>query len=52
MDCKDVEGHWREKIERAKAQLKVHLATAEKDSKKCFYKYISSEAELRTISIF
>jgi len=33
----------RENIRRAKAQLELHLATAIKDNKKCFYKYISNK---------
>ena len=33
----------REKIRRAKAQLELNLATAVKDNKKCFYKYISNK---------
>ncbi|KAK4821004.1 hypothetical protein QYF61_010735 [Mycteria americana] len=32
-----------EKIRRAKAQLELNLATAVKDNKKCFYKYISNK---------
>ena len=32
----------REKIRRAKAQLDLNLATAVKEGKKCFYKYISN----------
>ncbi|KAK4827581.1 hypothetical protein QYF61_019483 [Mycteria americana] len=33
----------REKIRRPKAQLELNLATAIKDNKKCFYKYISNK---------
>ena len=33
----------REKIRRAKAQPELNLATAVKDNKKCFYKYISNK---------
>ncbi|KAK4811280.1 hypothetical protein QYF61_023332 [Mycteria americana] len=33
----------REKIRRAKAQLEINLATAVKDNKKSFYKYISNK---------
>ena len=33
----------REKIRRAKAQLELNLATAVKDNKECFYKYISNK---------
>ncbi|KAK4824953.1 hypothetical protein QYF61_021641 [Mycteria americana] len=40
---KDVMRFCREKIRRAKAQLELNLATAVKDNKKCFYKYISNE---------
>ena len=42
-DYKDVVRLYREKIRRAKAQLELNLATAIKDNKKCFYKYISSK---------
>ena len=42
-DYKDVMRLCREKIRRAKAQLELHLATAIKDNKKCFHKYISSK---------
>ncbi|KAK4816829.1 hypothetical protein QYF61_023893 [Mycteria americana] len=42
-DYKDVVGLCREKIRRAKAQLELNLATAVKDNKKCFYKYISNK---------
>ena len=41
-DCKDVVRLYREKIRRAKAQLELNLATAVKDNKKCFYKYLSN----------
>ncbi|KAK4826106.1 LOW QUALITY PROTEIN: hypothetical protein QYF61_005244 [Mycteria americana] len=40
-DYKDAVRLCREKIRRAKAQLELHLPTAIKDNKKCFYKYIS-----------
>jgi len=33
----------REKVRRAKAQLELSLATAIKDNKNCFYKYISNK---------
>ena len=42
-DYKDVVRLCREKIRRAKAQLELNLATAVKDNKKCFYKYISNK---------
>ncbi|KAK4820464.1 hypothetical protein QYF61_027746, partial [Mycteria americana] len=42
-DYKDVVRLCREKIRRAKAQLELNLATALKDNKKCFYKYISNK---------
>jgi len=34
---------YREKTRRAKAQLELNLATAIKDNKKCFYKYIKNK---------
>jgi len=43
VDYKDVMRFYREKIRRAKAQLDLNLATAIKDSKKCFYTYISNK---------
>ena len=42
-DYTDVVRLCREKIRRAKAQIEVNLATAIKDNKKCFYKYISNK---------
>ena len=39
-DCKDIVRLCREKVTRAKAQLEHRLATAVKDNKKYFYKYI------------
>ena len=42
-DYKDVVRLHREKIRRAKAQLELNLATALKDIKKCFYKYINNK---------
>ncbi|KAK4811142.1 LOW QUALITY PROTEIN: hypothetical protein QYF61_019773 [Mycteria americana] len=42
-DYKDVVRLCREKIRRAKAQLEFNLATAIKDNKKCFYKYIHNK---------
>lgn len=42
-DYKDVMRSHREKIRQAKAQLEIHLATAVKDNKKWFYKYISNK---------
>jgi len=41
-DYKDIMGLCREKIRRAKAQVDFSLATAVKENKKCFYKYISN----------
>jgi len=34
---------YREKIRKAKAQLKLSLATVLRDNKKCFYKYINNK---------
>ncbi|KAK4807004.1 LOW QUALITY PROTEIN: hypothetical protein QYF61_000333 [Mycteria americana] len=42
-DYKDVVRLCREKIRRAKAQLQLNLATAIKDNKKCFCKYINNK---------
>ncbi|KAK4832789.1 hypothetical protein QYF61_025657 [Mycteria americana] len=42
-DYKDVMRLCREKSRRSKAQLELNLATAIKDNKKCFYKYISNK---------
>ncbi|KAK4827846.1 LOW QUALITY PROTEIN: hypothetical protein QYF61_021983 [Mycteria americana] len=42
-DYKDVVRLCREKIRRTKAQLEINMATAVKDNKKCFYKYISNK---------
>jgi len=42
-NCKDIVRLCREKIRKAKAQLELNLATAVKDEKKCFYKYINNE---------
>jgi len=42
-DYKDVMKLHREKIRRAKAQLDLNLATAEKDNKKCSYKYLNNK---------
>ncbi|KAK1212035.1 LIN1 transcriptase, partial [Pygoscelis papua] len=42
-DYKDVVRLCREKIRRAKAQLELNLATAAKDNKKCFYKYVRNK---------
>ncbi|KAK4828011.1 LOW QUALITY PROTEIN: hypothetical protein QYF61_022788 [Mycteria americana] len=39
----DVLRLWREKIRRAKAELELNLATAIKDNKKHFYKYIGNK---------
>ncbi|KAF1590602.1 UNVERIFIED_CONTAM: hypothetical protein FQV16_0005669, partial [Eudyptes robustus] len=46
-DYKDVVRLCREKIRRAKAQLELNLATAIKDNKKCFYKYISNKRQAK-----
>ena len=46
---KDVMRLCREKIRRAKAQLELHLATAVKDVKKCFYKYIINKRRISSI---
>jgi len=40
---KDIVRLCREKVRRAKVQLELRLATAIKDNKKCFYKYISNQ---------
>ncbi|GAB0180778.1 hypothetical protein GRJ2_000543100 [Grus japonensis] len=42
-DYKDVLRLCREKIRKTKAQLELNLATAIKENKKCFYKYISNK---------
>ncbi|KAK4823290.1 hypothetical protein QYF61_000450 [Mycteria americana] len=42
-DCKGVARLCKEKIRRAKAELELNLATAIKDNKKHFFKYISSK---------
>lgn len=47
---KDVMRLRREKIRRAKAPLELHLATAVKDNKKCFHKYIGNTGRLKRIS--
>ena len=36
---------------KAKARLELNLATAVRDNKKCFYKYINNKREPRRISI-
>ncbi|NXR06414.1 RTXE polymerase, partial [Semnornis frantzii] len=46
-DYKDVVKLNREKIRRAKAQLELNLATAVKDNKKCFYKFINAKRRTR-----
>ncbi|KAK4826056.1 hypothetical protein QYF61_004171 [Mycteria americana] len=46
-DYKDVVRLCREKMRRAKAQLELNLATAIKDNKKCFYKYISNKRKAK-----
>lgn len=50
-DYKDVLKLCREKIRRAKTQLKFNLATALKADLKCFSKYISNKKWLRRIFI-
>jgi len=42
-DCKDVMRLYREKIKRAKDQLELDVATAVRDNKKYFYKYIHNK---------
>ena len=42
-DYKDVARLCRDKIRKAKAHLELNLATAVKDNKKCFYKYINTK---------
>lgn len=42
-DYKDVERQCRDKIRKAKARLELNLATAVKDNKKSFYKYINAK---------
>uniref|UniRef100_A0A8B9UU32 Reverse transcriptase domain-containing protein n=1 Tax=Anas zonorhyncha TaxID=75864 RepID=A0A8B9UU32_9AVES len=42
-DYKDVARQCRDKIRKAKAHLELNLATAVKDNKKCFYKYINAK---------
>ena len=37
----------RAEIRRSKAQLEISLASAIKDNKKCFYKYVSSKRKTR-----
>ena len=46
-DCNDVVRLCREKVKRAKAPLDLSLATAVKDNKKCFYKYISNKRRVK-----
>lgn len=46
-DYKNVIRLCREKIRKAKAQLELHLTTTVKDSKKCFYKYISNKRRVK-----
>lgn len=40
---KDIVRLCREKVRRAKAQIELNLATAVKDKKKSFYKYVSNK---------
>uniref|UniRef100_A0A493TF21 Reverse transcriptase domain-containing protein n=1 Tax=Anas platyrhynchos platyrhynchos TaxID=8840 RepID=A0A493TF21_ANAPP len=42
-DCKDVARQCRDKIRKAKAHLELNLATAIKENKKHFYKYINTK---------
>ena len=42
-DYKDVARLCRDKIRKAKTHLELNLATAVKDNKKCFYKYINTK---------
>ena len=42
-DYKDVVRMCRDKIRKAKAHLELNLATAVKDNRKCFYKYINKK---------
>uniref|UniRef100_A0A8B9ZP11 Reverse transcriptase domain-containing protein n=1 Tax=Anas zonorhyncha TaxID=75864 RepID=A0A8B9ZP11_9AVES len=42
-DYKDVARLCRDKIRKAKAHLELNLATAVKDNRKCFYKYINTK---------
>uniref|UniRef100_A0A8B9BE17 Reverse transcriptase domain-containing protein n=1 Tax=Anser brachyrhynchus TaxID=132585 RepID=A0A8B9BE17_9AVES len=42
-DYKDVVRKCRDKIRKAKAHLELNLATAVKDNRKCFYKYINTK---------
>ncbi|KAK4816346.1 hypothetical protein QYF61_015660 [Mycteria americana] len=42
-EYKDLVKSCREKIRKAKAQLELNLATAVRDNKKCFYKYINNK---------
>ena len=46
-DYKDAVRLCRVEIRRSKAQLEIHLASAIKDNKKCFYKYVSSKRKTR-----
>ena len=46
-DYKDVVKLCRENVRRAKVQLELNLATAVKDNKKCFYKFINSKRKIR-----
>ncbi|KAK4831147.1 hypothetical protein QYF61_015450 [Mycteria americana] len=51
-DYKGVARLGREKIRRAKAELELNLATAVKDNKKHFFKYISSKRRVRPIVLW
>ena len=42
-DYKEVAKVCREEVRKAKAQLELRLATAVKENKKCFHKYINSK---------
>lgn len=49
---KDSIGSCREKIRETKGHLELHLASAIKDSNKCFYKYISYKRRAKDNLIF
>ena len=46
-DYKDAVRLCRAEIRRSKAQLEINLASAIKDNKKCFYKYVNSKRKTR-----
>lgn len=51
-DYKDSIRLYREKIRKTKSYLKFHLASAIKDSNKCFYKYVSYKRRAEENLIF